>query len=175
MRHWIDSLLAGVLIWGMDSIDRQLLAALQDDAEVSHAALAQVVGLSPAGVHKRLARLKQHGYIQRTTVILDRSKLGLDLMGFLLVNFRSNLRADNLDALKTAVVGIPQVLECYTLTGTSDAILKIAVRDHKELRQLLHTLALAQDVIERVQTCIVLEEFKEGPNLPLPGTLEAGA
>lgn len=152
----------------MDQIDRQLLAALQRDAEVSHATLAREVGLSGAGVHKRLARLKSQGYVRRTAALLDRGKLGLDLMGFLLVNFRSNLRFENLGALKTAVEGIPQVLECYTVTGTSDAILKIAVRDHTELRELLQALARAQDVIERVQTCIVLEEFKDGPDLPLP-------
>lgn len=151
----------------MDHIDRQLLATLQRDAEISHASLGQAVGLSAAGVHKRLARLRQQGYIQRTAALLDRGRLGLDLMGFLLVNFRSNLRPENLGELERAVAGIPQVLECYTVTGTSDAILKIAVRDHTELRDLLQTLARAQDVIERVQTCIVLEEFKEGPDLPL--------
>ncbi len=152
----------------MDQIDRQLLAALQRDAEISHAALAKAVGLSNAGVHKRLARLRSKGYVQRTSALLDRSKLGLDLLGFMLVTFHTNLRYENQNALRTAVAGIPQVLECYTVTGTSDAILKIAVRDHAELRDLLQTLAQSQDVIDRVQTCIVLDEFKTGPDLPLP-------
>ncbi|WP_309570134.1 Lrp/AsnC family transcriptional regulator [Deinococcus sp.] len=152
----------------MDVIDRRLLDALQQDADFSRADLAHEVGLSPAGLHKRLVRLRTQGYIRKTVALLDRSRLGLDLMGFLLVNFRSNLQFENLAALQAAVAGIPQVLECYTVTGTSDAILKIAVRDHTELRDLLQTLAKAQDVIERVQTCIVLEDFKSGPALPLP-------
>ena len=152
----------------MDAIDATLLAALQQDAGVSHAQLGLKVGLSAAGVHKRLARLRSQGYIRRVTAVLDRGKLGLDLMGFLLVNFKSNLRQENLSALSQAVAQMPQVLECYTVTGMSDAILKIAVRDHTELRDVLRELAGAQDVIERVQTCIVLEEFKDGPDLPLP-------
>lgn len=152
----------------MDKLDQQLLSALQRDAEVSRAELAREVGLSHAGLHKRLGRLKSQGYIQRTVALLNRRSLGLDLLAFMLVTFRSNLRFENQDALRQAVAGIPQVLECYTLTGTSDAILKIVVRDHRELRDLLQTLAQAQDVIDRIQTCVVLKEFKNGPELPLP-------
>ncbi|WP_019588421.1 Lrp/AsnC ligand binding domain-containing protein [Deinococcus apachensis] len=84
-------------------------------------------------------------------------------MGVLLVNFRSNPRPENLGELKRAVAGLPQVLGCYAVTAMSDAIPKIAVRDPTERRDLLQTLALVQDVIERVRTCIVLEEFKDGP------------
>ena len=152
----------------MDDTDKHLLSALQRDADVNRAELASEVGLSPAGLHKRLSRLKSQGYLQRSVALLDRRRLGLDLLAFMLVTFRSNLRFENQDALRRAVADIPQVLECYTLTGTSDAILKIVVRDHRELRDLLQTLARSQDVIDRIQTCVVLEEFKNGPELPLP-------
>ena len=151
----------------MDEIDRHLLGALQEDATVSHAELAKAVGLSAAGVHKRLARLKQMGVIQRTAAVLDRSKLGLDLMCFLMVNFASNMRPDNMSALKRAVEALPQVLECHTVTGTNDAILKVVVHDQAEVRDLLRALAESQDVISRVQTCLVLDEFKGGTALPV--------
>jgi Lrp/AsnC family transcriptional regulator, leucine-responsive regulatory protein len=62
---------------------------------------------------------------------------------------------------------LPQVLECYTLTGANDAILKVLVRDHKALREFLAQLSGSQDVIERVQTSIVLEEIKETHELML--------
>ncbi|MFK7603800.1 Lrp/AsnC family transcriptional regulator [Deinococcus sp. SM5_A1] len=152
----------------MDAIDRRLLAALQRDAEINRTGLAREVGLSPAGLHKRLARLKQQGYLQRTVALLDRRSLGLDLLCFLLVTFRANLRFENQDELRRAVADLPHVLECYTLTGTSDAILKVAVRDHGELRDLLQILGQAQNVIDRVQTCVALEEVKVGSELPLP-------
>ena len=158
----------------MDELDLRLLSALQHDAEFSRAELAREVGLSHAGLHKRLARLRQQGYLQRTVALLDRHSLGLDLLAFMLVTFRSNLRFENQDALRRAVAGIPQVLECYTLTGTSDAILKIVVRDQRELRDLLQTLAQSQDVIDRIQTCVVLEEFKSGLALPLHRAGSAG-
>lgn len=151
----------------MDEVDRQLLLLLQQNAETSHAELASRVGLSVTGIHKRLKRLKQEGLIKKMVAVLDRSKLGLDLMCFLKVTFKNNLQAPNLPSLEEAVKALPEVLECYTLTGTDDAILKIAVRDHVALREFLLRFSQSQSIIDKVETCIVLEEIKEGHLLPL--------
>lgn len=151
----------------LDDIDRTLLALLQEDADQSHADLAMKVGLSAAGVHKRLKHLRQDGYVRKVTAVLDRSKLGLDLMCFLKATFRSNLQPDNLADLQRCIRDLPEILECYTVTGSSDALIKIAVTDHIALRDFLQRLSAGQQVIERVETCIVLEEFKEGTELPL--------
>ena len=151
----------------MDQVDRQLLLLLQHNAETSHAELASSVGLSITGIHKRLKRLKQDGVIKKIVAVLDRSKLELDLMCFLKVTFKNNLQAPNLPSLEEAVKALPEVLECYTLTGTDDAILKIAVRDHVALREFLMRFSQSQNIIDRVETCIVLEEVKEGMTLPL--------
>jgi DNA-binding Lrp family transcriptional regulator len=151
----------------MDQVDRQLLLLLQHNAETSHAELASQVGLSVTGIHKRLKRLRQEGVIKKMVAVLDRSKLELDLMCFLKVTFKNNLQAPNLPSLEESVKSLPEVLECYTLTGTDDAILKIAVRDHIALREFLMRFSQSQDIVDRVETCIVLEEIKEGHSLPL--------
>lgn len=151
----------------LDDIDRTLLELLQEDAGLPHTELARQVGLSAAGVHKRLKRLDQDGHVKKLTAVLDRSKLGLDLLCFLKVTFRSNLHPENLAELQQAVLALPEILECYTVTGSSDALLKIAVTDHIALRDFLRRLSDQQSVIERSETCIVLEELKEGAPLPL--------
>lgn len=151
----------------MDEINRKLLQLLQQNAQTSQAELAQQVGLSPGGVHKRIHKLHAEGYVRKTVGLLDRNRLGLDLLCFLKVTFKNNLEAKNLPALRRAVEGLPEVLECYTLTGTDDALLKVAVRDHIALRDFLRRFSESQRVIDRVETCIVLEEFKEGTALPL--------
>jgi DNA-binding Lrp family transcriptional regulator len=151
----------------LDDIDRRLLTLLQENADQSHADLAASVGLSAAGVHKRLKHLRQDGYVRKVTAVLDRSKLGLDLMCFLKATFRSNLQPENLADLQRCIRDLPEILECYTVTGSSDALIKIAVTDHIALRDFLQRLSAGQQVIERVETCIVLEEFKEGTELPL--------
>ena len=151
----------------MDEIDATLLRLLQSDARLGHAELAQRVGLSVTGVHKRLRRLESTGVIRKTVAQLDRARLGLDLTCFLSATFRSNTAPDNMDRLRTATATLPEVLECYTLTGSADAILKVTVRDHTHLREFLARLSSVQDVLERIQTAIVLEEIKETNELPI--------
>jgi DNA-binding Lrp family transcriptional regulator len=151
----------------MDSTDATLLELVQRDASTGHAELARAVGLSVAGVHKRLKRLETNGLIRRTVAQLDRERLGLDLLCFLSVLFKTNTDPTNMSELRRATELLPEVLECYTLTGSQDAILKVVVRDHKGLREFLARLSAAQTVIDRIQTSIVLEEIKETHELPV--------
>jgi Lrp/AsnC family leucine-responsive transcriptional regulator/Lrp/AsnC family transcriptional regulator len=151
----------------MDDIDATLLEEVQRDAERSSRDLAESFDLTPGAVHKRLKRLKEQGYIRKTCALLDREKLGLDLLCFLFVRFRSNMRPDNMAKLQKALDTLPAVLESYTTTGDTDAIIKVVVRDHNALKELLRELAQAQEVIERVHTSICLEELKSSTELPV--------
>jgi DNA-binding Lrp family transcriptional regulator len=151
----------------LDDLDLKLLHLIQKDAETSHATLAEAVGLSITGIHKRLKRLRQEGIIKKVTTVLDRNKLGLDLMCFLNVTYKDNVRPTNISEMRRAVGKLPEVLECYSLTGSNDAVIKIVVRDHTHLREFLKQLSKVQSVIARIETCIVLEEFKEGAALPI--------
>jgi DNA-binding Lrp family transcriptional regulator len=153
----------------VNDLDVHLLKLLQVDASTSHAELAQATGLSVTGVHKRLKRLRQEGYIRKITAVLDRGKLGLDLLCFLKATFKNNLEPSNIQNLRQAMAKLPEVLECYSLTGSTDAIIKVLVADHVALREFLVRLSKVQQVIDRVETCIVLEEFKEGYELPIAG------
>ena len=145
----------------LDEVDAALLRAKQHNATQSQASLAQTVGLSVTGVDKRIKRLERQGIILRTVAILNRERLGLDLLCFLTVSFKVINNPSNMKNLTQACAGLPQVLECYTLTGINDAILKVLVRDHKALRKFLARLSSNQNVVERVQTSNVLEKSKE--------------
>lgn len=151
----------------MDDIDVRLLKEVQRDAERSSRDLAASFELSAGAVHKRLKRLKEQGFIRKTCALLDREKLGLDLLCFLFVRFKSNMRTDNMAKLQSALHALPAVLECYTTTGDTDAIIKVAVHDHNALKKLLRELAGTQEVIERVHTAICLEELKSVTELPM--------
>ena len=151
----------------MDELDAQLLELMQRDTAGGHAELARAVGLSPAGIHKRLKRLEAQGYVRRTVTLLDRERLGLDLLCFITVTFKTNTNTTNMQHLKAACAGLPEVLECYTLTGVNDAVMKVVVRDHKHLRDFLRRFASAQKVVASMHTGIVLEELKETHELPV--------
>lgn len=159
----------------MDHTDTILLQEIQRDAARSNRDLGETVGLSAGAVHKRLKRLRQQGYVRKTTALVNRGKVGLDLLCFLLVRFRDNMAPNNMERLRTAVDGIPEILECYTTTGQEDAILKVTVRDHDALKALLKRLAEAQDVIGRIHTALALDELKNVTDLPVAGRETAGA
>jgi len=158
----------------MDAIEHKLLGFLQQDAGLSNAELARRVGLSTAGVHKRIKRLRQRGYIEGSVTRLSKAALGLDLLCYLLITFKENMHPANMDRLKAAVADRPEVLECYMLTGQNDAIMKVLVKDHSALKRLLVDLSKRQDVIGRTSTCIVLDKLKETSCLPLTHLVEPG-
>ena len=151
----------------MDQTDTRLLRLLQQDAKISQADLAEAVGLSIAGVHKRIKRLETTGVIKAAVTHLDRLALGLDLLCFISVTFKTNNDPSNHDNLRAVTAQLPEVLECYWLTGNTDALLKVVVSDHQALGAFLKRLSGIQTVIDKVQTSIVLEELKETHELPL--------
>lgn len=159
----------------MDQTDTQLLTLLQQDAKISQADLAHAVGLSIPGVHKRIKRLETSGVLKATVTHLDRIVLGLDLLCFIAVTFKTNNNPDNQANLRLVTAQLPEVLECYWVTGSSDALLKVVVRDHQALGAFLKRLAGTQDVIDKVQTSIVLEELKETHELPLENLVDTSS
>ena len=151
----------------MDDTDRILLQEVQRRADRSNRELGEQVGLTAGAVHKRLKRLREAGYIRTTAALVDRDRVGLDLLCFLRVRFRANMMPGNVAVLREALAGIPDVLECYTTTGADDALLKVVVRDHDALKALLERIARSQDVIERTTTALALEEIKNVHELPI--------
>ena len=151
----------------MDKTDTQILRLIQQDAKISQADLAHSVGLSVPGVHKRIKRLEATGVIKSAVTHLNRLAIGLDLLCFVSVTFKTNNDPSNHANLRAVTAQLPEVLECYWLTGSTDALLKVVVSDHQALGSFLKRLSGIQTIIDKVQTSIVLEELKETHELPL--------
>lgn len=150
----------------MDDIDARLLDLLQRDSSVSNADLARRVGLSAAGVHKRVRRLEAQGTIRGYGARLDRQHLGLGLLSFITLKLDSN-SLPSYQAVEAAVKAMPNVLECFEVTGNDDVLLKVAVRDMDHLRTFLHGLASELAPFSHVQTTVVLHELKVNGPLPI--------
>lgn len=101
---------------------------MQADAEVPVAQIAEAVALSASACSRRIARLKEEGYIARTLVELDRRKIGLPTTVFVIVRTGSHA-ADWLEKFHAAVGAIPEIVEVHRLTGNFDYILKIVLPD----------------------------------------------
>ncbi|GIN88040.1 AsnC family transcriptional regulator [Heyndrickxia sporothermodurans] len=148
----------------LDQIDLQLLNALQNESQLSNTELAKMVNLSPPATHARVKRLESEGYIDRHVAILNQEKLGFDLLCFIFMSTNIH-QADKLELLEKELKAMPEVLECYCLTGEYDYLLKVAKKDRKDLEGFIRKLN--QLGITRIQTSLALREIKYSTTLPI--------
>ncbi|RDE22931.1 Lrp/AsnC family transcriptional regulator [Motiliproteus coralliicola] len=121
----------------LDRIDRRILELLQQDARISIAELADAVGLSPTPCGRRVKQLESRGLIARQIVVLDPKKIGLPMTILVQISLEKQTK-DRLKLFEEAVALIPEVMECYLITGSqSDYMLKMVTRDLDHYQQLL--------------------------------------
>ncbi len=143
----------------VDEIDRFLLKELQQNGTLSNVELARRVSLSPPAVHARVRRLETLGYIRRYAALLDREKVGYDLLCIVSVTLRWH-EIEHIRVFKEAIQQMPEVLECFFVTGDADYLLKVVARNRKELEQFLTQKLTPIAGVGRVSTSVVLDELK---------------
>ncbi|WP_109466302.1 Lrp/AsnC family transcriptional regulator [Albibacillus kandeliae] len=119
----------------LDSIDRNILSALQRNGRMSNADLSEQVNLSPSACHRRVQRLESEGYIKGYVALLDAKKLGVSTVVFVEITLQGQ-SDEVLDAFEKAVSRIPDVLECHLMAGTADYILKIVAEDTEDFARI---------------------------------------
>lgn len=153
----------------VDDIDRRILAILQQDASLSAAEVAAQVGMSTTTCWRRIQQLEQAGVIRGRVAVLDRAALGLDVMVFVQVRLSTQGR-DALAQFDRAIRDRPEVLDCYTLTGEWDFVLRIVTRDMKEYEAFFLDHLSKIPNVQSVNSSIAVTVVKESTALPLaPG------
>lgn len=150
----------------MDDIDRDLLAALQRDAQQPYAALAATVGLSTGAVHERVRKLREQGIIRRTTVDVDPAAVGRGVLAFVMVEANAWM-GDR--STHEALAALPEVEEAYVVAGPASVLVKIRVGAPEQLQASLRRLFQVEGVTG-TRTIVVLETFFERPLDPHPPT-----
>jgi DNA-binding Lrp family transcriptional regulator len=150
----------------LDDLDRRLLMQLQNDARMTAVELARRLKLSPPGVQKRLRRLEERGVIERYAAVASRRAVGLDLLCFVQV-LLAHHRAGSVERFPSRIRDMPEVLECYYLTGEIDYLLKVVVATHDDLERFIFDKLMKVAGVDRVRTSIVLKEIKASTALPL--------
>lgn len=149
----------------LDSIDRRILRELQKDATIAIADLAQLVGLSQTPCWKRIKRLTDAGIVTGRVALLDRDKLDLGLVVF--VSVRTNRHdQDWLDAFASAASAMPEVVEFYRLSGDTDYLLKVVVRDIAAYDGFYKKLIAAVPLSD-VSSAFAMEQIKSTTALPI--------
>ncbi|MCV6587643.1 MAG: Lrp/AsnC family transcriptional regulator [Marinobacterium sp.] len=150
----------------LDSIDRKLLQLLQQEGNLSATELADRVGLSQSPCWRRINRLQQEGYINKKVALLNRQKLGLGIVVF--VNIKLSAHGWHmLNEFENAIVGFPEVVECWTMSGGMDYTLRVVTHDIDSYEQFLRRRLLQLPHIQEAQSHITMTEVKNTTELPL--------
>jgi DNA-binding Lrp family transcriptional regulator len=150
----------------LDAVDARILDLLQRDASLSIAEIAERVGLSSSPAWRRIERLKRVGIILRQVTLLDHEKLGLTFEVFASVKLQLPSR-ENLDRFEAAVREWPEVVECATVTGQVDYMLRVLTRDMHAYDDFLRDKMLALGLVSDVQSRIVMRTPKRTTAAPL--------
>jgi len=149
----------------LDAIDRRILRELQKDSTIPIAELAQLVGLSQTPCWKRIKRLTDAEIITKRVALLDRSKLDLGLAVF--VSVRTNRHDQEwLDAFAGAAASMPEVVEFYRLSGDTDYLMKVLVRDIAAYDAFYKRL-IASVPLSDVSSAFAMEQIKSTTAVPV--------
>ena len=150
----------------LDKIDLNILRELQADGRIKNTELASRVGLSATPCAERVRNLEKLGYIQGYNARLNPKLLDLELLVFVEITLLRT-SPDVFEEFRSAVLDLPQVLECHLVSGNFDYLLKARVADMAAYRQLLGETLLTLPGVSDSRTYVVMEEIKERHILPV--------
>lgn len=150
----------------LDSTDLAILDLIQHDCSLSTAAIAERVNLSQSPCWRRISRLEEQGLIRERVALLDRQALGMDVVVFATVNLTATGR-QNLLSFEEDIVRYPEVIECYTMTGIWDYLLKIVTRDVRHYERFVRETLSANRDVRELHSHMAVTEIKNSTSLPL--------
>ncbi len=150
----------------IDAIDAKILDLVQNDAAISVAEIADKVGLSSSPCWRRIKRLEDIGIIQKRVTILDREAMGLNFEVYATVKLSLPTK-DNLETFEAEVQKWPEVIECATIAGDEDYVLRVITRDMRTFDDFVRNNILSLGLVSNFQSRIVFRPVKNTTALPL--------
>lgn len=153
----------------MDRIDRKILALYQTDTRRIAESIGSEVGLSAAAVQRRLKRLRASGAIRNEIAVLDARAAGVPVLCIVLLTMAPRPRpAAHLDRFREEMRLLPEIQQCYQVTGTSDLVLVITAESLEDFGEFVHRKFEANENVSRFESFVVIDRVKVGLSLPVP-------
>lgn len=143
----------------LDKVDLQILRTLQENARLTTKELAAQVSLSSTPVFERLKRLEREGYIKKYIAVLDADKLNQGFVVFCNVKLR-RMNKDIAMEFTRIIQNIPEVTECYNISGSYDYLLKIHAPDMKYYQEFIINVLGTIDSLGSLESMFVMDEVK---------------
>ena len=150
----------------MDAVDRKLLAALQENPQRSIADLASDIGLSHTPCWRRLKKLEESGAIRERAVILDPTMLDLTVNIFAEVRLKQH-DEETLEALEQQARERPEILECFSMSGQYDYLMRVVVRSVADYEVFLKKVLLHLPGVASINSSFALNCIKMTTRLPI--------
>ncbi len=150
----------------LDETDKAILRLLQSDGRISNAEVARQVGLSAPATHARVKRLEEAGVVRQYSTLLDREAIGFDMVCFINVSLQLH-QFEAIERFKELMQDMPEVLECYHITGEFDYLLKAVFRNRDELQEFVVNKLTPIPGMARINTSLALIEIKATQQLPI--------
>ncbi|NIZ13713.1 Lrp/AsnC family transcriptional regulator [Phaeobacter sp. HF9A] len=150
----------------LDAFEKLILGVLQRNGRASTQELSDAVGLSPSPCWRRVKRLEEEGYITRYAAILDGKKVGLHAFAYVHVTLIDHSES-SITTFREFIERNDQVLECASITGDFDYILKVAATDPESLETFIMKNILRLGVVRTTTTNFILRQMKVSGALPL--------
>lgn len=151
----------------IDPTDKRILAILQQDGRRRNTELADAINITPAPCLRRVKQLEESGVIRKYVALVESRLVGLDLTALIEVKLVSQTQA-RLESFERTISKLPNVLECFLVTGDWDYVLKVVVGDLDEYQKFLVTQLTALRDVQNLKSTIVMKSVKQTTALHLP-------
>lgn len=150
----------------LSKIDRNILRLLQKDGRMSYTELSKQVGLSVTPCIDRVKKLEKEGVINGYTALINPEFLDAALVVFVQIRLNRTSQ-DNFEAFREAAAALPEVQECYLVTGNFDYLIKARVADMAAYREFLGNTLLQLPGVQESTSYVVMEQLKETLEVPV--------
>ena len=150
----------------LDETDYEILRLLQANGRITNADLAKKVDLSPPSVLQRVRALEKAGLIRGYFAHLDAERLGLKITAWVQISLSLH-QEQAIERFRRAVSDLPEVQECYHVSGDSDFLLKVTVRDMKQYEGFIRERLARIKGVGKIQSSFVYATNKHSSQLPI--------
>jgi DNA-binding Lrp family transcriptional regulator len=150
----------------LDRYDRLILEALQRDGRISNVQLAGLVNLSESACLRRVRALEDSGMIERYAALVSQTQAGLPVDVLVHIGLKREEQSE-LAAFEEAVKEIPEVMECYLMTGEFDYLLRVVVSDMADFERLHKESLTRLPGVARVNSSVAIRTVQKKTELPL--------
>ncbi|MBL7889738.1 MAG: Lrp/AsnC family transcriptional regulator [Bacteroidetes bacterium] len=150
----------------LDNIDLKILRILQENAKITNLQLSSEIGLSPAPTLERVKKLERKKLIKGYHAQLNTELVGVGISAIIQITLTRQIE-NAISNFKKEIDKIPEIMECYQVTGNADYVIKVMMKDMRAFEELISQKLSKMEEIGQMQTMVILSQIKDSKVLPL--------